>query len=159
MHFFAINLRFPSAHDLYNFVWAYFGCYYSNPLSSTTSPTILTLVLHGRPKCGGLLGSFSIISPSISMMTMSEGNIHDLSSRDARERSNRCAAPRRSSISGAGSWRPFWFDQYFRSMIFGQVMAKIRHGGGSRTVVLWPFWEVVQCGLSFLVVTIECEFF
>jgi hypothetical protein len=23
-------------------------------------------------------------------------------------------------------------------------MAKIRHGGGSRTVVFWPFWEVVR---------------
>jgi len=51
------------------------------------------------------------------------------------------------------------------SMIFGQVMAKICHGGGSRTVVFRPFWEVVRCGLLFLAVTyaggqkIECEFF
>ena len=72
---------------------------------------------------------------------------HDMSRRDTRERSNRCATPRRSSISGAWSWRSFWFDQFFRSMIFGQVMAKIRHGGGSRTVVFRPFWEVVRCGL------------
>ncbi len=85
------------------------------------------------------MGSFSIISPSISMMTMSEGNLHDLSSRDARERSNRCALPRRSSVLGAGSWRPFWFDHIFCSMIFGQVMAKIRHGGGSRRVAFRPF--------------------
>ena len=110
-------------------------------MSSATSPTIHTLVLYGRPKCGGLLGSFSIISPSISMimMMMSEGNKHDLSSRDARERSNRCALPRRSSVLGAGSWRPFWFDHIFRSMIFGQVMAKNRHGGGSRRVAFRPF--------------------
>jgi len=72
---------------------------------------------------------------------------HDMSGRDARERSNRCAAPQHSSILGAGSWRPFWFDQFFRGMIFGQVMAKIRHGEGSRTVVFPPFWEVVRCGL------------
>jgi hypothetical protein len=60
---------------------------------------------------------------------------------------NRCAAPRRSSILGAGSWRPFLFDHIFRSMIIGQVMAKIRHGGGSRRVAFWPFWEVVRCGV------------
>ena len=71
--------------------------------------------------------------------------IHDLSSRDARERSNRWADPHRSSILGAGSWRPFWFDHIFRSMIFGLVMAKIRHGGGSRTVAFRPFSEVVRC--------------
>ncbi len=40
-------------------------------------------------------------------------------------------------------------------MIYGQVMAKIRHGGGSRTVVFRPFWEVVRCGLSFLAVKME----
>jgi hypothetical protein len=34
----------------------------------------------------------------------------------------------------------------FCSMIFGQEMAKIRHGRGSCTVVFWPFWEVVWCG-------------
>jgi hypothetical protein len=73
------------------------------------------------------------------MMMMSEGNKHDLSSRDARKRSNRCALPRRSSVLGAGSWRPFWFDHIFYSMIFGQVMATIRHGGGSRRVAFWPF--------------------
>ena len=73
------------------------------------------------------------------------GKKHALSSRDARERSIRCAEPRRSSILGVGSWRPFWFDHIFRSMIFGQVMAKIRHGGGSRMVAFWPFTEVVRC--------------
>ena len=72
---------------------------------------------------------------------------HDMSRRDTRERSNRCATPRRSSISGAWSWRSFWFDQFFRSMIFGQVMAKIRHGGGSRTVAFRLFSEVVRCGV------------
>ena len=30
-------------------------------------------------------------------------------------------------------------------MIFGQVIAKIRHGGGSRMVAFWPFTEVVRC--------------
>ena len=70
---------------------------------------------------------------------------HDMSVRDARERSIRCAEPRRSSILGVGSWRPFWFDHIFRSMIFGQVIAKIRHGGGSRMVAFWPLTEVVQC--------------
>ena len=30
-------------------------------------------------------------------------------------------------------------------MIFGQVMANIRHGGGSRTVAFRPFSEVVRC--------------
>ena len=84
---------------------------------------------------------------------------HDMSRRDTRERSNRCATPRRSSISGAWSWRSFWFDQFFRSMIFGQVMAKIRHGGGSRTVVFRPFWEVVRCGLSFLAVKMSASFY
>ena len=62
-------------------------------------------------------------------------------------RSNRCTASRRSSILGAGSWRPFWFDHIiFLSMIFGRVMAKIRHGGGSRTVEFQPFSEIVRCG-------------
>jgi len=56
---------------------------------------------------------------------------HDLSSSDAHERSNHCTEP-------------------FRSMIFGQVMANIRHGGGSRTVVFWTFTEVVRCWLFFL---------
>ena len=74
-----------------------------------------------------------------------KGKKHALSSRDARERSIRCCAePRRLSILGVGSWRPFWFDHIFRSMIFGQVMAKIRHGGGSRMVAFWPFTEVVR---------------
>jgi len=40
-------------------------------------------------------------------------------------------------------------------MIFGQEMAEIRHGGGSRTVVFQPFWEVVRCGLLFLAVTYQ----
>jgi hypothetical protein len=72
---------------------------------------------------------------------------HDLSGGDARERSNRCALPRRSSVLGAGSWRPFWFDHIFCSMIFGRVMANIRHGGGSCTVAFRPFSEVVRCGV------------
>jgi len=38
----------PNTHDLFNFWWAYFGCY-SDPLSPATSPTLLTLVLCGRP--------------------------------------------------------------------------------------------------------------
>ena len=46
----------------------------------------------------------------------------------------------------AGSWRPFWLDHIFRSTVFGQVMAKIRHGGGRHTVAFWPFLEVVRCG-------------
>ena len=75
---------------------------------------------------------------------------HDLSGRDAHERSNRCAAPRRSSILGAGSWRPFLFDHIFRSMIFGQVMAKIRHGGGTRTVV--AVWAILGgCSVWFVI--------
>ena len=43
-----------------------------------------------------------------------------------------------------GSWRVFWSDDNFSSMIFGQVMAKIRHGGGSRTVAIRSLSEVVQ---------------
>ena len=52
--------------------------------------------------------------------------------------------------------RPYWargpgahfgLISFFRSMIFGEVMTKIRHGGGSHTVVFLPFWEVVRCGL------------
>jgi hypothetical protein len=77
---------------------------------------------------------------------------HDLSGGDAREQSNRCALPRRSSVLGAGSWRPFRFDHIFCSMIFGRVMANIRHGGGSRNehfghfrrlsgVVFVLFWQ------------------
>jgi len=68
-----------------------------------------------------------------------------LSSRDARGQLIRCAEPRHSSILGAGSWCSFWFDHIFRSMISGQVMAKIRHGGGSRAVAFWPFTEVDRC--------------
>ena len=37
---------------------------------------------------------------------------------------------------------PFWFDHFFRSMIFGQVMAKI----GSCTEAFWPFLEDVCSG-------------
>ena len=76
-----------------------------------------------------------------------EGKKHDLSSRDAHKWSNRCTEQCRSFILGAGSWRPFWFDHIFCSMIFGQVMAKIRHGGRSRTVAFRPFSEVVRCGV------------
>ena len=43
---------------------------------------------------------------------------HDLSGGDAREQSNRCALPWRSSVLGGGSWHPFWFDHIFCSMIF-----------------------------------------
>ncbi len=39
------------------------------------------------------------------------------------------------------------------------LMAKIRHGGGSRMVVFRPFWEVVRCGLSFLAVKMSASFF
>jgi hypothetical protein len=45
----------------------------------------------------------------------------------------------------AGSWQEFWFNGNFSSMIFGQIMAKIRYGGASRTVAFWPFLEVVRC--------------
>jgi hypothetical protein len=38
----------PNTHNLFNFGWAYFGCY-SDPLSPATSPTLLMLVLRGRP--------------------------------------------------------------------------------------------------------------
>ena len=51
--------------------------------------------------------------------------------------------PHSASILGGGSWCPFWFNHIFCSMIFGQVMDKIRHGGGSFMVVFQPFWEVV----------------
>jgi hypothetical protein len=40
-----------------------------------------------------------------------------------------------------------WLVKYrekFSSMIFGQVMAKIRHGGGSHTFVIHPLSEIVQ---------------
>ncbi len=90
---------------------------------------------------------------------------HDLSGGDAREQSNHCALPRRSSVLGAGYWRSFWFDRIFCSMIFGRVMANIRHGGGSRTVAVRPFLEVVRCGVCvFLAVTWrwsknQCHFF
>ena len=77
---------------------------------------------------------------------------HDLSGGDACEQSNHCALPRRSLLLGAGSWRPFRFDHIFCSMIFGRVMANIRHGGGSRNehfghfrrlsgVVFVLFWQ------------------
>ena len=62
---------------------------------------------------------------------------HDLSGGDTRAQSNRYTAPRRSSILGAGSWCPFWFDHFFHLMIFGQVMAKI----GSYTEAFRPFLE------------------
>ena len=39
----------PNTHDLFNFGWAYFGCY-SNPLSPATSPTSLTRALYGQPE-------------------------------------------------------------------------------------------------------------
>ena len=90
---------------------------------------------------------------------------HDLSGGDARERSNRCALPRRLSVLGAGSWHPLWFNHIFCSMIFHRVMANIRHGGGSRTVAFRPFLEVVRCGVCvFLAVTWrrsknQCHFF
>ena len=70
--------------------------------------------------------------------------------RDARERSIRCAEPHCSSILGVGSWRPFWFDHIFRSMIFGQVIAKIRHGGGSRMVAFWPLQRRLSGVVVFL---------
>jgi hypothetical protein len=96
------------------------------------------------------------------MMMMSEGNKHALSSRDAREQSNRCALPQRSSELGAGSWRPFWFNHIFRSMIFGEVTAKIRHGGGSRRVAFRPFRRLsgvvcfaVQKGKIILIPTVR----
>ena len=38
----------PNTHNLLNSGWAYFGCY-SDPLSPATSPTLLMLVLRGRP--------------------------------------------------------------------------------------------------------------
>jgi hypothetical protein len=42
----------------------------------------------------------------------------------------------------------------FCSMIFGRVIANIRHGRGSRTVAFRPFLEVVRCGVCvFLAVT------
>ena len=72
---------------------------------------------------------------------------HDLSGRDRRARSNRCALPRHSSILGAWIWHPFRFDHIFCSMIFGRVMANIRHGGGSHTVAFRPFLEFVRCGV------------
>jgi hypothetical protein len=46
-------------------------------------------------------------------------------------------------------WQVFWFTDKLYSMIFGQVMAKIRHEGGSRTFAFGPFLEVVQCGTFF----------
>ncbi len=52
-------------------------------------------------------------------------------------------ASRRSTVSCAGSWWVFRYDRIFCSMIIGQEMAEIRHGGGCRTV---PFLEVVRCG-------------
>jgi len=56
---------------------------------------------------------------------------------------------------GRGVLPPILVRSLFRGMIFGQEMAKIRHGGGSRTVVFRPFWEVVRCGLLFLAVTYQ----
>jgi hypothetical protein len=35
-------------------------------------------------------------------------------------------------------------------MIFGRVMANIRHGGGSRTLAFRPFSEVVRCDVVFV---------
>ena len=52
---------------------------------------------------------------------------HELSGGDARERSNRCALLQ---------------HHIFCSMIFGRVMANIRHGGGSHTVAFWQFWRL-----------------
>ena len=59
---------------------------------------------------------------------------------------SRAIKPLRSATAfvgiGHGSWRPFWFDHIFCSMIFGRVMANIRHGGGSHTVAFWQFWRL-----------------
>jgi hypothetical protein len=79
-------------HDLSNFWWAPFGCY-SILFSPATSPTGLTLALHGQPKCGWLLGNFSITSASISMMMMMWWQIHHLCWEDART-SNQTVAMR-----------------------------------------------------------------
>jgi hypothetical protein len=36
-------------------------------------------------------------------------------------------------------------------VIFGQVMAKIHHGGRRRTVAIRPFWAVIGCCVIFFV--------
>ena len=119
----------PNTQNLFNFGWAYFGCY-SDRLSPATSPTLLMLLLRGRTDF------YLIVEYYIHNITINFHVDDDVMEknmpcclRDARERSIRCAEPRRSSILGVGSWRPFWFDHIFRSMIFGQVIAKMRHGG------------------------------
>ncbi len=76
-----------------------------------------------------------------------DGRKHDLSGRDTCKRSNRCVAPRGLTRLPAGSWQVFWFDGNFSSTIFNQVMAKIRNGGGSRTVAFQPFWRL--CNVTF----------
>jgi hypothetical protein len=56
------------------------------------------------------------------------------------------AEQRRSTILCTGSWRVFWFYRSFYSMIFGQAIGKIRHGGRDHML---PFLEVVWHGWFF----------
>jgi hypothetical protein len=51
------------------------------------------------------------------------------------------------SLSSNRVMAPILVRSHFCSMIFGQVMAKIRHGGGSGMVAFRPFSEVVRCGV------------
>jgi hypothetical protein len=46
-------------------------------------------------------------------------------------------APRRSTVSRAGSWRVFRYDGFFYSMIFGGEMSKIGHGVGRFMVAIF----------------------
>ena len=135
-----------NAHDLSDFRWDPFRCY-----SIPIEPRHLTYHSHPRdPWATGFLLIVEYCIHHIIINIHDDDDVmeqkHDLSGGDARERSNSCALPRRSSVLGAGSWRPFRFDHIFCSMIFGRVMANI-HGGGSRTVAFRPFSEVVRCGV------------
>jgi hypothetical protein len=59
-------------------------------------------------------------------------------------------APRRSTVSRAGSWRVFRYDGIFYSMIFGGEMSKIGHGVGRYGCHFWRLCDVALffCGCS-----------
>ncbi len=94
---------------------------------------------------GWLLTIIYITSSLISMMMIWWWKKGDLYERDACEQSYCCSMPRRLTILRAGSWQEFWFDDNFFGIIFGQVLAKIWHEGGSCTVAIPPFLELGRC--------------
>jgi hypothetical protein len=58
--------------------------------------------------------------------------------------SNHCAGSQCSSLLHGGSWQVFWLDENFSRMMFGQVMANIRHMGEEVVRLCFGhFFEVV----------------